>query len=413
MAFAGLRGTGKFGTDERPTEFRETILFLNPNGEAPLTALMSKMKKEATGSAQINWWEEKLDITRVTTSAANTGGSTTFVINAPIPPDGGDPGTVLVPGMILQIEAATQATDYASVELVRITTVVNNTGTSTLTVLRQVGGSPLMDPVPTGTNMTLIGTSYPEGDLAAPAFSKNPVKLLNYCQIFRTSVNVTKTAIAEAATLRTGDPRKNDRPRKMFLHSTEIEHACLWGKPSEVTHAGTGPGVGQPRRTMAGLRHFLTTNRKVYTATPTESDFLDFLAPLFTRSAPGMGNQRVGLCGNGFLNSINKLAASQGATSRLRYMGTVDVYGMELDRWKIPQGEIGFKSHPLMNVHPVYTNSAFIIAPTGIIWRPLKGRDTKLNEDIQPNDADYILDEWLTEGTIEVHHEGSLRREAS
>src|SRR5580765_4814587 len=104
MAFAGLRGTGKFATDERPTEFRESILFLDPNGQAPLTAMMAKVKKEATGSAQINWWEEKLDITRVQLNAANTGGSTTFSIDGPIPQDGGDPGTVLVPGMILQIE---------------------------------------------------------------------------------------------------------------------------------------------------------------------------------------------------------------------------------------------------------------------------------------------------------------------
>jgi hypothetical protein len=36
---AGLRGTGDFGTDERPKGFREGILFFNPNGEAPIFAL--------------------------------------------------------------------------------------------------------------------------------------------------------------------------------------------------------------------------------------------------------------------------------------------------------------------------------------------------------------------------------------
>ena len=45
MAVAGLRGTGDWGTDERPKNFRETILWRDPNGSAPLTALMSKMKK--------------------------------------------------------------------------------------------------------------------------------------------------------------------------------------------------------------------------------------------------------------------------------------------------------------------------------------------------------------------------------
>ena len=39
MAVAGLRGTGDWATDERPKNFREMILWRNPNGMAPLTAL--------------------------------------------------------------------------------------------------------------------------------------------------------------------------------------------------------------------------------------------------------------------------------------------------------------------------------------------------------------------------------------
>ncbi len=42
-AVAGLRGSGDFATDERPKDFREYILWRNPNGNAPLTALLSKM----------------------------------------------------------------------------------------------------------------------------------------------------------------------------------------------------------------------------------------------------------------------------------------------------------------------------------------------------------------------------------
>ena len=44
-AVAGLRGTGDFGTDERPKDFREMILFLNPNGDTPIFGLTSKAKK--------------------------------------------------------------------------------------------------------------------------------------------------------------------------------------------------------------------------------------------------------------------------------------------------------------------------------------------------------------------------------
>ena len=43
-AIAGLRGTGDFGTDERPKDFREGILRLRPNGNAPIFALTKKKK---------------------------------------------------------------------------------------------------------------------------------------------------------------------------------------------------------------------------------------------------------------------------------------------------------------------------------------------------------------------------------
>lgn len=45
-AFLGMRGTGSWATDQRPKNYRETILFLYPNGTAPLTAIMSKLKSE-------------------------------------------------------------------------------------------------------------------------------------------------------------------------------------------------------------------------------------------------------------------------------------------------------------------------------------------------------------------------------
>ena len=43
MAFLGMRGTGDWATDERPKNYRQGILYLYPNGSAPLTGLLSKM----------------------------------------------------------------------------------------------------------------------------------------------------------------------------------------------------------------------------------------------------------------------------------------------------------------------------------------------------------------------------------
>ena len=43
VSIQGLRGTGNWATDERPKDFRESILWLNPNGDTPITAFLGKL----------------------------------------------------------------------------------------------------------------------------------------------------------------------------------------------------------------------------------------------------------------------------------------------------------------------------------------------------------------------------------
>ena len=76
-AFLGMRGTGDWGTSERPQSFRETMLFLYPNGKMPLTAIMSMQKSEQVDDPEFHWWTKNLagqagDITNIYTDAAMT-----------------------------------------------------------------------------------------------------------------------------------------------------------------------------------------------------------------------------------------------------------------------------------------------------------------------------------------------------
>jgi hypothetical protein len=142
----------------------------------------------------------------------------------------------------------------------------------------------------------------------------------------------------------------------------------------------------------------------VFSADPTVDTFLAAVYPVFDYEAGGAGNERIVFCGNGALNYMNKLVRSE-TNARINYDGTVKFYGMELQKWIIPQGTLYLKSHPLLNVHSVYQNSMFVVNPAGIKYRPLKGRDTKLEKEIQANDADYVKDQWLTEAGFEFNYE--------
>ena len=384
MAFAGLRGTGDWGVDERPKNFREMILWRNPNGSAPLTALMSKMKTEKTDDPEFAWWEEEQNAINVVIDGISLAADTALELVSG--------GLLLVPGDLLLI-SKTEVAGYDN-EIMEVTAVTDDTN---IVVARGAAGSTAADTVDLDY-ATKIGNVYSEGSNSPDVSNVNPVKLLNFTQIFKTAYELTGTVQVTRA--RTGDPLKNDKKRKMFQHSAALEFAWLFGKAFEATGSN-----GKPKRYTGGLREFIQTNAKVYTIAATEDSFLDDIYKVFDYDAGNAGNERLIFAGNGFLNSLNKIARNS-ASSRINFDGTVKTYGMELQKWVLPQGTVMVRTHPLMNTHPIYTDSAFVIDPSAIVYRPL--RDTKPQDNIQAPDADTRKGQWMTEAGIEVRHEKTM-----
>ena len=138
----------------------------------------------------------------------------------------------------------------------------------------------------------------------------------------------------------------------------------------------------------------------VFSTTPTESTFTDAVYKVFDYDSGG-GDERIVFAGNGALNSLNKLAATQTRT-RVNFDGIVDVYGMKLQRWVLPQGTIYIKSHPLFNTHSKFTNDMMILDPSALRFRYM--RDTAFKDNIQSPDADETKGQWLTEAGLELEH---------
>lgn len=389
MAFAGLRGTGDWGTDERPKNFREMILWRDPNGTAPLTALMARMRSESTNDPEYSWWEEENNVVRVQTDSTGASATSTSLGLT-------SGGLQLVAKDVMLVEKV-EVSGYDN-EIVMVSSVTSDTA---IVIKRAQAGSTGAN---TGTSafLTKIGTAFAEGTTSPDVTSRNPTKVFNYCQIFKTAYELTETAKHTHA--RTGDPLKNDKKRRMFDHSAALEFAYLFGKKHEDTGAN-----GKPRRFTGGLRQFITTNVTLFTTSPTEDTFLDAVFPVFDYSTQGSGAQsgtdRIVLCGNAFMNNLNKVARDA-PSSQINHAETVKFYGMELTKYRIPQGNLFLKTHPLMNTHAFYTNSAFVINPGAIVYRHL--RDTKSQDSIQANDADTHKGQWLTEAGIEVQHEKTM-----
>lgn len=399
-AVAGLRGTGDWATDERPKNFREFILFRNPNGTAPIFGLMAKAKKESTDDPEFNWWDEPNDLVRLTVNGALGAGDTTVVVTGADPAAGSDiPWGIaqhLKEGDVLLVEPAADAVAFAN-EYIEVVSVSSST---TFTVNRGAAGSTPAG-IGNGASLLLMGSAYAEGTGAPRAASRNPIKYNNLCQIFKDTYEITGTA--EQTNVRTGDPVKNDKKRKSFDHARAIELAILYGRKSEVIGDN-----GKPKRTMDGLRRFIpAANTTVFSAPYDLNAFIDAVAPAFNWDSEA-GDQRMVFMGNPGINFINKkiMNASGQSALNVNFQGETSVYGMNFTKFRIPQGTLLLKTHPLLNRHPLYRNSMFIVDFSALRWRPMKNRDTKFKDNVQNNDEDLRRGYWQTEAGIEVDYGG-------
>jgi len=162
-AIAGLRGTGDWGADERPKNFREYILWRDPNGMAPLTALLSKMGSESTDDPEFSWWEEQQNLIRVQSDAIGVAAaSTTLTLTGN--------GLSLVPGDLLLVEKADGVT-YDN-EIVEVSTISSDTS---IVIRRGQAGTSAAD---SGASayFTKIGNRFAEGTGSPSVSSRNPDK---------------------------------------------------------------------------------------------------------------------------------------------------------------------------------------------------------------------------------------------
>lgn len=393
MAIAGLRGTGDWGADQRPKNFRESILWRNPNGTAPLTALMARMSTDSTDDPEFNWWDEPNDIIRLQVNGEAASGDTTITVDSG-DPDEANPGRVygkathLKPGDILQVEKEVATYDN---ELLIVEQVISETQ---FKVQRGAAGSAAAT-IADDNYLLKIGSAYGEGTPSPKSVSRNPIKYYNYTQIFKTPFEITNTA--RKTRTRTGDPWKNDMKRKMNDHSRDLELAFLFGRRHETTDAN-----GKPLRYTGGLREFLPSdNVKIKSAAYSKvRDFLDDVYQVFDFDTDA-GDERIVFGGNGAMNTLNKMADNSGDVN---FTGTIKQYGMQFRQFDMPQGTLYFRTHPLMNRNSLYTNSLFIVDASALRYRPL--RDTKSMDNIQLADEDTRKGQWLTEAGLEVRYGG-------
>jgi len=402
MAFLGMRGTGDWVANQRPENWREAILYLYPNGKAPLTAIMAAMSSEKTTDPIFHWWEKNLPDQR----AAITGVYTDAGLSAAYVSGGVAGDTVYVKMALADVKKFMASHQILIRDADQLKTDVNGKVTATteagassyLTVkLLEADDNNGANYIATADVVLVIGTINSEGGTSPSSMMYDPTEYSNYTQIFKTALEHTRTAMKTK--LRTGDQVAQAKKEALELHSIEIEKSMIFG----IKTSNTGSN-GKPERTTGGMKSFLSTNVEDYTKRTGTETWLnggeDWLDTMFEQVFRYGNQEKIALCGSGALLGIQRLAKVNGLFDLTAKSKS---YGINVLEWVTPFGIMNLKTHPLFSYEATTRNSMLIVDPSFLATRFID--DTKYEPNIQANDLDGEKSQYLSELGLELHFE--------
>lgn len=410
--FLGMRGTDDWATDERPKSWRQGILYLYPNGSAPLTAILSKMGEEKVSDPQYHWWTKLL----ASQGGAVTGVYTDATLSTAYVSGGSDGDTLYIKvaeatadefragHTVLLRDSSHQDVDV----MAKATAVVKNGASSYVACkLREDDDNGASTDLSDCDRILIIGNSNAEGAAIPDAIAYNPTKWYNYTQIFRTPLELTRTAMETK--LRTVAAYKEAKREALEIHSIEMEKAFLYGIRTENTGSN-----GKPERTTWGLipaiksgnssgvdDFSLNSDYSGQTWLQGGEDWLDsYLEVVFRYGS----QEKLAFCGNGALLGINRLAKTYG---NIQLTPKSMSYGIKVVEWITPFGVIYLKTHPLFSFETTTRNCMVIFEPSKLKYKYIT--DTMFKPDPAKGKAgftayDGIKEEYLTECGLEYHH---------
>jgi len=378
-AIQGLRGSGEFSTDFRPKNYRELFTLLEPNGNAPLNALLAMGSSEPTDDPEYKNFRDELPDRKLTVNGAVADTSTgTITIDA------SDDNKFAIDGAIV--------VNSGTGEVMHVTA---DTTATTLTVTRNIGGT--AHQIADNAELFIAGFAAAEGGSSPTAISFDATVASNYTQIFRTAFQVSNTL--NSTYLRTGDKMNEAMTKALKLHMSDIERAMFFG----YKHESNGSSA-QPTRFTGGLLNSLTnvvdvdTDYATYGGTAagemTEEGFDQLLISTVFKYG---SKQKIAFVGENVANYLQQFGKDRWQPTAME-----GAYGVNLTRYNTFAGDLMVHLHPQFRQVPGMKEAMIIVDFPYLSYRYLEGRDTQLLENRQSNDADSVKHEYLTECGLEL-----------
>lgn len=378
-AIQGLRGTGEFTSDFRPKNYRELFTLLEPNGNAPLNAMLAMGSSEPTDDPEYKNFRDELPERKLKVNGAVASTSTTSVTI-----DASDDNKFAINGAIV-----------VNSETGEVMHVTADTTATTLTVARNIGGT--SHQIADDAELFIAGFAAQEGGTSPTAISFDATVSSNYTQIFRTAFAVTNTM--QSTYLRTGDKLDEAMTKALKLHMSDIERAMFFGQKHEANAS-----TAQPTRYTGGLLNSLsnvvdiTTDYASYggtgAGTMTEEGFDSLLISTVFKFG---SKQKIAFVGENVANHLQQYGKDRWQPTAME-----GAYGVNLTRYNTFAGDLMVHLHPQFRQIPNMKNAMIIVDFPYLVYRHLEGRDTQLLENRQAVDADSVKHEYLTECGLEL-----------
>jgi len=418
--FLGMRSSEDFAPDSaRPTSYREMILYMFPNGDMPLTGLMSKMSSESVDDPKFTFYQQALPNQR----GAITGKYTNSTLATPYTGSAAAANSQL----FLKMAAADvqhfrkghqilirDASDFdvdknAEVIMEPVSNGVNSFLTCQL--IEADSSTDAGNSLANADVALVIGNINAEGAPRPQAIAYDPNELWNVTQIFRTPMEITRTA--KNTKLRTPEAKARAKKEALQLHGIEMEKAFIFGQRSQRTDPSTGNFKRSTRGIISSIR---AESGAIVKNFALDSDYNgaswleggeDFLNNRLRQIFRYGSKRKVAFSGDVGLAAINQLVLNKGT---FNFTAQTAAYGIQITTWVTPFGTLDIITHPLFTYESSNERTMVIYDPTMLKYRYLQNSDTNYYEYTstkgQQGEIGYDADlgEFLTEAGLEFHH---------
>ncbi len=394
MPIQGLSHADHFNTPtgRRPQNWREGIQRLGLVGgrisQAPLTQLTAAMRSAVTDDPIYNWFEKSTQTRRLRITSAINNAVTTLVFS-------GGNASSLYPGLLLYSEETG--------EVMRVATITSDTQ---IEVTRGFAGSTaaaIAISNAVNPHVIVIGSAFEENSLPPTPVGFDPTTESNYCQIFRGTYGMSKTA--ENTNTRTGDEMAENKRDCLENFTMDMERAFFFGRKSLTSLNG------RPLRTTGGIIPAIQAQGNNVLAAPSNTLTLATLEQWSEQIFAYGSEEKMAFTGTRFITAINTLIRKN-AQANFTIGPVVKEYGMNVRRLELPHGILVLKQHPLFAVQGQVasatwvgmTGSAVVLDMGDIRYRYLKGRDVTHQKDMETPGQDGKLNGFIAECGLELTH---------